>query len=192
MAKRQVDKASQTRRRRNAKAKARVSVVRHLLVWQPPEMRSAEDAIRYLGGDFASTCFALSEVMMAGHTPDPTLIHDLGEVADAVAEFLADPKPTRFESEGLECVPELAACVAALQERMREGFCGTDASGAGFDVMRDSIPLFARTLAAASSDLEQEALRKWDKEMKARRAGSEARCEVERLEKGGFAKPAGC
>lgn len=136
---------------------------------------SREEAIEYLGGRYAETLFALRELLLVGASGDTIghLQHDLGEVAGALAAYLARGegrvrvvlKPGEGES-----VTGLAALVGALQAKVGEdGVTVPCPDGREHEILGSSLRVLYEILAENARNLGSLAEERWHEEQRTRR-----------------------
>ena len=132
----------------------------HTFVVPPPRWETTREAIAYLRGPFHDWLAALHDLAAIGAHAPRMITHDLECIAQALADFLENPRPMDSGGETGGAVEALRRCILETVDKSSSGLT-TD--GLIFEVAEETLPLLNYALGYA---------------MKARRDEEETRAEV--------------
>ena len=139
------------------------------ILWTPP-LKTRQDALEYLEGDFAAWCLVAGDLVSAGAHVPAMLAFDLAQIAGALAEFLRGPSrgPLSFLDESHMHLGDLARSIDELDEKTERGVEFTTVGGLRGDVSPYTKPLLAVALARGVQSQRDESEDRWNAEMERR------------------------
>jgi len=156
----------------------------HSFTIRPPEWKTQEKALDYLDGEFRDLLWALHDLCATGIEFPDVMLFDMGSIAEALAEFLREPRPVRIQDDALVFASELTSALTSLEEKKRnEGWWIKTRDGVLHDLPSETLPVLAKVAAHACASLGEVAGAEWETEQKNRAKVSDLSWEQYRLGK---------